>query len=55
MSSTPEDPTPGTTRIVAGETAKPTRKRTVEISVAVGLALLIGAGAAVASTVSGNN
>lgn len=58
MSSTPENPTPGTTgttRIVAGETAKPRRKRTVEIGVAVGLALLIGAGAAVASTVSRTN
>ncbi|MGP4031733.1 ABC transporter substrate-binding protein [Pseudarthrobacter sp. 1C304] len=41
--------TPGTTRIVAGETGKPQRKRTLEISLAVGLALLIGAGAAVAS------
>ena len=55
MSSTPENPTPGTTRIVAGETARPKRKRTVEIAIAVGLALLIGAGAAVASTVSRNN
>jgi NitT/TauT family transport system substrate-binding protein len=55
MSSTPESPTPGTTRIVAGEPAKPKRKRTKEISVAVGLALLIGAGAAVASTASRNN
>ncbi|QDY90273.1 ABC transporter substrate-binding protein [Arthrobacter sp. UKPF54-2] len=55
MSSAPENPTPGTTRIVAGEPAKPKRKRTVEIAVAVGLALLIGAGAAVASTVSRNN
>ncbi|NUU30577.1 ABC transporter substrate-binding protein [Arthrobacter sp. C9C5] len=55
MSSTPENPTPGTTRIVAGESAKPKRKRTVEIGVAVGLALLIGAGAAVASTVSRTN
>ena len=55
MSSTPDKPTPGTTRIVAGETAKPKRKRTLEISVAAGLALLIGAGAAVASTVSRAN
>ena len=55
MSSTPEDPTPGTTRIVAGEPARPRRRRAVEIGAAVGLALLIGAGAAVASTVSRNN
>lgn len=55
MSSTPKNPTPGTTRIVAGESAKPKRRRTVEIGVAVGLALLIGAGAAVASTVSRTN
>ena len=59
MSSAPE-PTnssvpPGTTRIVAGESAKPRRKRTLEISLAVGLVLLIGAGAAVASTVSRAN
>jgi NitT/TauT family transport system substrate-binding protein len=59
MSSTPENPapqdpqpTPGTTRIVAGQPGKPKRKRTLEISLAAGLALLIGAGAAVASTVS---
>lgn len=52
MSSTPNSPTPGTTRIVAGASARPKRKRTLEIGVAVGLALLIGAGAAVASTVS---
>lgn len=55
MSSTPDKPTPGTTRIVAGETAKPKRKRTLEISVAAALALLIGAGAAVASTVPRDN
>lgn len=55
MSSTPKNPTPGTTRIVAGESARPKRRRTVEIGVAVGLALLIGAGAAVASTVSRTN
>ena len=62
MSSRPETPTvqhpenrPGTTRIVAGESAKPKRKRTLEISLAVGLVLLIGAGAAVASTVSRAN
>ena len=46
---------PGTTRIVAGESAKPKRKRALEISLAAGLALLIGAGAAVASTVSRTN
>jgi NitT/TauT family transport system substrate-binding protein len=59
MSSAPE-PTksstpPGTTRIVAGESAKPRRRRTLEISLAAGLVLLIGAGAAVASTVSRTN
>ena len=48
-------PIPGTTRIVAGESAKPRRKRTLEISLAAGLALLIGTGAAVASTVSRTN
>ncbi len=59
MSATPEPPKsstpPGTTRIVAGESARPRRKRTLEISLAVGLVLLIGAGAAVASTVSRAN
>ncbi|MET3920266.1 ABC transporter substrate-binding protein [Arthrobacter sp. UYEF20] len=65
MSSTPgnpsparqdaERPTPGTTRIVAGESGKPKRKRTLEIGLAAGLVLLIGAGAAVASTVARNN
>lgn len=59
MASTPETPKtgtqPGTTRIVAGETAKPRRRRTLEIGLAVGLVLLIGAGAAVASAVSRNN
>ncbi|XAS66590.1 ABC transporter substrate-binding protein [Micrococcaceae bacterium Sec5.7] len=54
-SSKPENSVPGTTRIVAGETAKPKRRRTLEIGLAVGLVLLIGAGAAVASTVSRNN
>lgn len=44
--------TPGTTRIVAGETGKPKRRRTLEIALAAGLVLLIGAGAAVASTLS---
>ena len=60
MSSALEQPrppahTPGTTRIVAGESAKPKRKRTLEISLAVGLVLLIGAGAAVASSLSRTN
>ncbi len=50
----PEKPATGTTRIVAGEPAKPKRKRTLEISLAAGLVLLIGAGAAVASTVARN-
>ncbi|GAA4027189.1 ABC transporter substrate-binding protein [Arthrobacter methylotrophus] len=59
MSKTPE-PTPpasnpGTTRIVAGESTKPKRRRTLEIGIAVGLVLLIGAGAAVASVVAKNN
>jgi NitT/TauT family transport system substrate-binding protein len=40
---------------VAGESRKPRRKRTLEISLAVGLALLIGAGAAIASSVSRDN
>lgn len=53
--SIPELPQPGTTRIVAGESARPTRKRTLEISLAAGLVLLIGAGAAVASTASRGN
>ncbi|WP_426996716.1 ABC transporter substrate-binding protein [Pseudarthrobacter sp. N5] len=54
MSSSPEAPKSpaGTTRIVAGEAAMPKRKRTLEISLAIGLVLLIGAGAAVASTVN---
>ena len=48
---------PGTTRIVAGEPGpsrhhKTQRRRGLEVGLAVGLALLIGAGAAVASTVS---
>jgi NitT/TauT family transport system substrate-binding protein len=59
MSSSPENPAPGrqpgTTRIVAGESAKPKRRRTLEISLAAGLVLLIGAGAAVASTVARGN
>ncbi|QCB96605.1 ABC transporter substrate-binding protein [Arthrobacter sp. PAMC25564] len=52
---TPNEPTPGTTRIVAGGSGKPKRKRTLEISLAAGLVLLIGIGAAVASSVSRNN
>lgn len=64
MSATPKhptpaphdkQPTPGTTRIVAGESGAPKRKRTLEISLAAGLALLIGTGAAVASSVSRTN
>ncbi|SDK45842.1 NitT/TauT family transport system substrate-binding protein [Arthrobacter sp. ov407] len=56
MSRTPENPEPGTqpgtTRIVAGETGKPKRRRTLEIALVAGLVLLIGAGAAVASSLS---
>lgn len=56
MSRIPENPEPGTqpgtTRIVAGETGKPKRKRTLEIALVAGLVLLIGAGAAVASSLS---
>lgn len=44
--------TPGTIRIVAGESTMPRRKRLLEIGLAAGLVLLIGAGAAVASTVN---
>jgi NitT/TauT family transport system substrate-binding protein len=59
MSSAPEPSNssvpPGTTRIVAGESARPRRKRTLEISLAVGLVLLIGAGAAVASSLNRTN
>ena len=59
MSSPSNNPTPGqhpgTTRIVAGESAKPKRRRTLEISLAVGLVLLIGAGAAVASSLNRTN
>ncbi|WAH95968.1 ABC transporter substrate-binding protein [Arthrobacter sp. MMS18-M83] len=59
MSKTPEPtppaPNPGTVRIVAGESNKPKRRRALEIGIAVGLVLLIGAGAAVASVVAKNN
>ncbi|MHC6220776.1 ABC transporter substrate-binding protein [Arthrobacter sp. MMS24-S77] len=44
-----------TTRIVAGESSKPKSRRTLKIGIAVGLVLLIGAGAAVASVVTKNN
>ena len=40
------------TRIVAGESNKPKRTRAVEVLVALGLVLLIAAGAVVASTIS---
>lgn len=52
---TPPASNPGSTRIVAGETSKPKRRRTLEIGIAVGLVLLIGVGAAVASVVGKNN
>lgn len=57
MTSEPTPPAsnPGSTRIVAGETSKPKRRRTLEIGIAVGLVLLIGVGAAVASVVGKNN
>ncbi len=57
MSQTPESPqpTPGTVRIVAGENNKPKAGRGLKVGIAVGLALLIGAGAAVAATVAGSN
>ncbi|GAB5078588.1 ABC transporter substrate-binding protein [Arthrobacter sp. AD-310] len=45
---------PGMTRIVAGESAVPKRKRAIEAALAVGLVLLIVVGAVVASTVSRN-
>ncbi|MGX1159983.1 NitT/TauT family transport system substrate-binding protein [Arthrobacter sp. SLBN-100] len=45
---------PGMTRIVAGESAVPPRKRAVEAALAIGLVLLIALGAVVASTVSRN-
>jgi NitT/TauT family transport system substrate-binding protein len=43
-------PQPGMIRIVAGESGKPKRTRAVKAALAAGLAVLIGAGAAVAST-----
>ncbi|MBT2513250.1 ABC transporter substrate-binding protein [Arthrobacter sp. ISL-30] len=46
---------PGTVRIVAGESRQPKHKRTVEVLIAIGLVLLIAAGAVVASAVSRNN
>nr|WP_227007999.1 ABC transporter substrate-binding protein [Pseudarthrobacter sp. AB1] len=45
---------PGMTRIVAGENAVPQRKRALEAALAIGLVLLIAAGAVVASTISRN-
>ncbi|MBP1135195.1 NitT/TauT family transport system substrate-binding protein [Arthrobacter sp. PvP023] len=45
-------PQPGMIRIVAGESNNPKRKRAVEVLVALGLVLLIAAGAVVASTLS---
>ncbi len=41
---------PGMTRIVAGESAVPKRKRAIEAALAIGLVLLIAVGAVVAST-----
>ena len=52
MSSPSNGPTAGNTRIVAGESAKPKRKRTLEISLTAGLVLLIGAGAVVGAMLS---
>ncbi|WP_426299353.1 ABC transporter substrate-binding protein [Arthrobacter sp. R-11] len=54
MSQTPEQDH-GTVRIVAGESNKPKAGRGLKVGIAVGLALLIGAGAAVASAVARNN
>ncbi len=45
---------PGMTRIVAGESAAPQRKRALEAALAIGLVLLIVVGAVVSSTVSRN-
>ncbi|GAB2736017.1 ABC transporter substrate-binding protein [Arthrobacter bambusae] len=44
-----------TTRIAAGESNKPKRRRTLKIGIAAGVVLLIGAGAAVAAVVTKNN
>ena len=46
---------PGMTRIVAGESAVPQRKRAIEAALAIGLVLLIVFGAVVASNVSRNS
>lgn len=46
---------PGMTRIVAGESAVPTRRRAVEAALAIGLVLLIAVGAIVASNISRNS
>ena len=46
---------PGMTRIVAGESAVPQRKRAIEAALAIGLVLLIALGAVVGSTVSRNS
>jgi len=45
---------PGMTRIVAGESAVPRRKRAIEAALAIGLVLLIAVGAVVASSISRN-
>ncbi len=45
---------PGMTRIVAGESAVPKRKRAIEAALAIGLVFLIAVGAIVASNVSRN-
>ncbi len=45
---------PGMTRIVAGESAEPKRKRAIEAALAIGLVFLIAAGAVVASSISRN-
>ncbi len=45
---------PGMTRIVAGESAVPKRKRALEAALAIGLVFLIAAGALVASSISRN-
>ncbi|WP_245953387.1 ABC transporter substrate-binding protein, partial [Arthrobacter silvisoli] len=52
--SSPHDNT-STTRIVAGESNKPKAGRGLKVGIAVGLALLVGGGAAVASAVARNN